>query len=370
MVAKPSFSTSLSTVFENQLMGFIGQQPLLCEVSMERRWLKFVIIYCVVLLMVGASILAFDGYQLFYRPMLDNKEQSIIIRIDKSTTAYSLVNQLKDEHLIKSRRLLLWLIRVKGWSAQLKAGIYEIKPGESSSSFLQRVVSGDVLKKSFQIIEGTTKNQIDVNLQHAPFLDYSPNDWSFVTKTFTNAEGLLLADTYYYDAGSQGKDLLNRAHQNLMTYLEQSWKTRDVNLPYKSSYELLTTASILEKETALASERRLIAGVIINRLRKNMPLQMDPTIIYALGPRYSGSLSHNDLQVDSPYNSYRQRGLPPTPIAMVGKDAIDAAAHPQITNFLYFVAKGDGSHYFSVNYEQQRQAIDRYLKNRKLTSHE
>lgn len=277
---------------------------------MERRWLKFVIFYCAALLLVGASILAYDGYQLYYRPMIAKDHQPIILQIDKSTTASSLVNQLQEQHLVSSRRLMLWLIRVKGWSAQLKAGIYEIEPGESSSSFLQRVVSGDVLKKSFQIIEGTTKNQIDVNLQYAPYLTYSPADWALVTKSYANAEGLLLADTYSYDAGSQGKDLLTRAHKSLVQYLEQSWNNRDPNLPYKSSYELLTTASILEKETALASERRLIAGVIVNRLRKNMPLQMDPTIIYALGSQYSGTLSHSDMQIESPYNSYRHRGLP------------------------------------------------------------
>jgi UPF0755 protein len=332
---------------------------------MERRWLKFVIIYCAVLFLAGISIIGFDAYRLFYRPMLTQGQSPIILRIDKAATASSVVNQLKEHHLVKSRRLLLWLIRMQGWSSQLKAGIYEIKPGESSSAFLQRVVEGDVLKQSFQIIEGTTKFQIDENLQNAPYLSYNSADWSGITKSYPNAEGMLLADTYYYDAGSQSKDLINRANTNLQQYLEENWKNRTPNLPYKSSYELLITASILEKEAALANEKRLIAGVIVNRLRKNMPLQMDPTIIYALGTRYKGSLTHNDMQIDSPYNSYLNRGLPPTPIAMVGKDAIDAAAHPQMTDFLYFVAKGDGSHHFSVNYDQQRRAIDQYLRNRK-----
>ena len=133
-------------------------------------------------------------------------------------------------------------------------------------------------------------------------------------------------------------------------------------LPYQTAYEMLIAASIIEKETAIPKERRLIAGIIINRLRKHMPLQMDPTVIYALGSQYHGTLRREDLQIDSPFNSYLHRGLPPTPIAMVDKDAIDAAAHPEPTDYLYFVATGNGSHHFSVNYEEQKQAIQYYLR--------
>lgn len=181
-------------------------------------------------------------------------------------------------------------------------------------------------------------------------------------KNYPSAEGLLLADTYQYQGGSSSKALLEQAHRNLLNYLNISWTNRAANLPYKTPYELLIAASIIEKETAIAQERKLISGVMVNRLKKKMPLQMDPTVIYGLGNQYTGKLTHNDLLIESPYNSYLNRGLPPTPIAMVGKEAIDAAAHPQLSNYLYFVAKGDGTHQFSETYEQQKQAINQYRR--------
>jgi len=329
---------------------------------MERRWLKFVVLYCATLLLIGSSILGFDLYRLFYQPMLSDKQQPVTVHLDKFTSASSFVHTLKSQRLVKSGRLFLILIRMQGLSSHLKAGIYQINAGESAQQFLYRVVDGDVLKETFRIIEGTTKNQVEENLKKAPYLAYNAMDWFAITAPFPSAEGLLLADTYHYDAGSNSQDLLVRANSNLREFLEYSWQQRTPGLPYKSAYDLLIAASILEKEASLASEKRLIAGVIVNRLRKNMPLQMDPTVIYALGQTYQGKLSRENLFIDSPYNTYLYRGLPPTPIAMVGKEAIAAAARPQPSDYLYFVAKGDGSHHFSVTYEQQKQAIARYLK--------
>lgn len=328
---------------------------------MKRRWLKYIVIPCATFIIVILTLASFQAYQLFYKPMLKNAAP-VTIHLDKYTSASSFVRTLKQQHLIKSERLLLALIRLRGFTSQLKAGIYQINEGDSAYGFLLRVVDGDVLKKSFSIIEGTTKNQVDANLATAEYLTHHDSDWLLIKKTFPSAEGLLLADTYHYDAGSESKDLLRQANNNLRQVLEHAWQQRAPNLPYTSSYDLLIAASIIEKESSLASEKRLIAGVIINRLHKKMPLQMDPTVIYALGLRYTGKLTHEDMQIDSPYNSYRYRGLPPTPIAMVGKEAIEAAAHPQLSNYLYFVAKGDGSHFFSETYDQQRLAIDRYLK--------
>lgn len=329
---------------------------------MRHHWLKWLAIGCSILIIIGLSTLGFDLYHLFYRPMpLDNAKPTII-QLAKSTSASSFVHKLEEQHLIKSPSVLLMFIRTQGLSQQLKAGIYQIKPGESAQQFLYRVVAGDVLIETFHIIEGTTQAQIANKLEHAPYLTYHSADWQAVASTFASAEGLLLADTYQYVAGSESRDLLNRAHTNLQQFLDQSWQKRSPDLPYNNAYELLIAASIIEKEAALSQERRLIAGVIVNRLRKHMPLQMDPTVIYALGTQFNGKLTREDLQVDSPYNSYRYRGLPPTPIAMVGKDAIDAAAHPEHTEYMYFVARGDGSHSFSVTYDQQKQAIARYQR--------
>lgn len=329
---------------------------------MGRHWLKYIAVSCAILIVIVLSILGTNFYQLFYQPMLAEKSQPIIFNVDKAMTASSFVRTLKAKQLIRSERFVLALIRLQGLSHQLKAGVYQIRGGESAQQFLNRVADGDVLKQSFSIIEGTTKAQIAANLERAPYLNYQATDWQVVVGNLSSAEGLLLADTYSYNAGSLSKNVLEMAHANLQNYLDYSWQHRTPGLPYKTPYEMLIAASILEKEAAKPQEKRLISGVIVNRLRKNMPLQMDPTVIYALGSTYTGKLTKDDLHIDSPYNSYRYRGLPPTPIAMVGKDAIDAAAHPELTDYLYFVAVGDGSHHFSVTYEQQMQAVARYRK--------
>ncbi|WP_019216953.1 endolytic transglycosylase MltG [Legionella tunisiensis] len=327
---------------------------------MKKRWFKSILFGCLALLLVVFTVIGYDIYKLLAKPMVSSASAPITITIDKNSSASGFVRALKSKQLIQSDRLFLLLIRVQGLSHHIKAGIYQIKYGESAQQLLKRVVAGDVLVEAFTIIEGTTLSQVKANLATAQYLKYNVNDWQLITGPHPNSEGLLLADTYHYNAGSDAKHLLQLANQNLVQYLNDSWLNRDPGLPYKSPYELLIAASILEKEAALASERKIISGVIVNRLKKFMPLQMDPTVIYALGNNYNGKLGHHDLDIDSPYNTYRYRGLPPTPIAMVGKEAIDAAAHPLITNYLYFVAKGDGSHYFSATYEEQKEAVARY----------
>ncbi|MDP3704671.1 MAG: endolytic transglycosylase MltG [Legionellaceae bacterium] len=354
--------------------------------------------YLAAILFVVGVCFGFEVYRSFYCPMPLQEHESIIFRIDKSSSATTFVHVLDSQRLVNSSRLFLYFIRLQGLSTRLKAGIYQIKPGESVQQLLRRVVAGDVLKETFRIIEGTTQQQIATKLTQAPYLSYKDSDWNdvfalkldqahrcestsrlwdanrlsdcFMTLAKTEdsrpiTEGLLLADTYQYTADSDAKQLLTHAYDNLKHYLLASWLHRNPALPYKNPYELLIVASILEKEAAISDERRLISGVIVNRLSSHMPLQMDPTVIYALGSTYTGKLTHDNLQIDSPYNSYRYRGLPPTPITMVGKDAIDAASHPHMTHYYYFVAKGDGTHMFSETYEQQRQAVDRYIRKHK-----
>ncbi len=329
------------------------------------RWLKKISIGIFAIFFALAFKFGMDLYDLFYKPMPILSHKRVVIQIDKTMSARAFVHALQEQHLIHSSRLFLALIRLQGLAMQLKAGIYQVKPGESAQQFLYRVLAGDVLIETFRIVEGSTQKQIMAQLEKSPYLNYQATDWTSILDSHSTAEGLLLADTYQYNSGSNAKALLSRANADLKHYLNDRWQKRSLGLPYRNSYEMLIAASILEKETAIPSERRLIAGVIVNRLRKYMPLQMDPTVIYALGAQYQGKLSHEDLQFDSPFNTYRYRGLPPTPIAMVGKEAIDAAANPEMTDFLYFVAKGDGSHQFSSTYVQQKQAITRYLKSKR-----
>ncbi|KTD06424.1 periplasmic solute-binding protein [Legionella gratiana] len=296
------------------------------------------------------------------KPLIPIQGVPVVITLDRTATASQFVHTLKEKNLIPSRSPLLMVIRFTGLSSKLKAGIYQIKPGETALQLLHRVVDGDVLTQNFTIIAGTTQQKVTQDLAKAAYLNYQPGDWNDIQGNYSNAEGLLLADTYQYQGGSSSKSLLEQANRNLIIYLNKCWANRAPHLPYKNPYELLTAASIIEKETAIPQERKLIAGVMINRLNKNMPLQMDPTVIYGLGTAYTGKLSHDDMQIDSPYNSYRYRGLPPTPIAMVDKESLDAAAHPQLSNYLYFVAKGDGTHQFSETYQQQKQAINQYKR--------
>ena len=341
-------------------------------------------------------VLLFSAYNLFFLPLNLAGKNDYVLVIDKDTTAKKLISKLKSEKLYSDDRLLLTYLKLTGMSKKIKAGIFVIQQSESVAHLVKRIVEFDVLQKTFKIIAGTTNSQIAENLQNAEYLQYSALDWekvfacsdelkivcaedpsknlhsfrseeclralSFISKP-QDLEGLFLADTYKYDAGSSAISLLTNANANLRRYLFKAWDKRQVGLPYISPYELLIAASILEKESASTEERRLISGVIVNRLQKKMPLQMDPTVIYGLQGRYTGKLSHADLQIPSKYNTYKNRGLPPTPIAAVSKDAIDAASNPLNTDYLYFVATGNGTHVFSKTYAEQRAAIQQYHRN-------
>jgi UPF0755 protein len=321
---------------------------------------KLVLGCSIVVLLVSAAVF-FDVARILYRPMLEKTADTpIIVTLEKNSTAISFVHDLQRQGLIHSPRLLLWMLRLQGASHHLKAGIYDIRPGETAWQLFHRVVSGDVYVLPFRITEGTTLQTVTNQMQQLLYLVQQPDDWQKITDGYHSAEGLLLADTYFYDAGSQRTALLMRARESLLRVLNAAFENRAPHLPYRTPYELLTAASIIEKEASKSDEKRLISGVIVNRLRKRMPLQMDPTVIYALGSQFSGRLTHQDLAIDSPYNTYQHYGLPPTPIAMVGRDAIDAAAHPRKTNYLYYVANDNGGHHFSETYEEQRKAIMMY----------
>jgi len=327
---------------------------------MLTRYIKPFIALFIVFGLIVCMVLAYQFYSVAMKPMAI-AGQKVVIEVKPHSSANSLIYDLYDRGLIERPRFLLLLIRLQGFSSHFKAGYYQINQDESATHFLHRVIAGDVMTESFQIIEGSNLAQVSRRLAEAAYLSYDPEVWTTIKANYPNAEGLLLAETYHYAAGSDAKQLLQTANKSLLTYLDQCWQTRDGGLPYKNAYQMLIVASILEKESALIDERKIISGVVINRLKINMPLQMDPTVIYAYGSAYPGKLSHESMKIDSPYNTYRYRGLPPTPIAMVGRASLDAAAHPQANKYLYFVAKGDGSHVFSRTYEEQRQAISRYM---------
>ena len=175
-------------------------------------------------------------------------------------------------------------------------------------------------------------------------------------------EGIFYPDTYHFTVPTTDADLLQRAYQKMQQELEKKWMTRAESLPYKTPYESLIAASLVEKETALAEERPLVAGVLVNRLKKGMRLRFDPTVIYALQELYTGNLTRADLRTQSPYNTYLHAGLPPTPIGLPSSDSLDAALHPSQDGYLYFVATGDGGHFFSESLAEHEQAVQRYLE--------
>lgn len=323
------------------------------------------------------SIFGLCVYQLYNSPMLPASFRPVTFTVYPNQSANRFIQRLADNQWVQTPRILSLLLRCLHYDHNLQVGIYKIDAGETVMQFIDAIAHGKVLQLPLRIPEGSTFAEIKNIIALAPFLVQSyvipseerdlhkfgimpiAGDPSSQTprKDVVASEGLLLADTYYYGAGSSSSLVLKQAHQALLQYLNKVWNERDPTLPYRSAYELLIVASILEKEASLPQERRIISGIVINRLSKHMRLQMDPTVIYALGSSFLGKLTYKDLKYQSPYNTYVNMGLPPTPISMVSKDAIEAAGHPEKSAYLYYVAKGDGSHKFSTTYKDQQQAI-------------
>lgn len=321
---------------------------------------KAILFFCVVFIVCLSQWVYF-----LKRPLLTN-QTAFVLTVEKGMAAKALLARLRSQ--LPSPTLFRLLLSLSPQSNRLQAGTYSIEPGINPMDFLAKLSSGDVIKENVVFVDGLTVSDIIKRLDDAPFL----NKGARLTKRFAeylkrgdeHIEGLLLADTYQYEANSDALDLLKRSHEKLVTLLNDIWQHRNPNLPYKEPYELLIAASIIEKEASHPLERRLVSAVIVNRLNRRMPLQMDPTIIYALGPDFKERLLKKHLSIKSPYNTYKRKGLPPTPIAIVGFDALDAAAHPAHVDYLYFVAKGDGYHHFSRTIDEQNRAIARYRKNK------
>ncbi len=266
-------------------------------------------------------------------------------------------------------RLFAKMEKVGGW---LKVGEFNISQGVTPMVMMKKIKNNKVLTYHFTIVEGFNWRELKIKILADETLLHEVGDLSdqqllaILESDTSTPEGLFLPETYQFVRGDSDIDILKRAHSALKQSLQQQWQSRDNNLPYKNSYELLTMASIVEKETSLASEREIVAGVFVRRLQKNMRLQTDPTVIYGLGESYDGDIRTKDLKTDTPYNTYTRKGLTPTPIAMASIESIVASAHPKDGNSLYFVANNRGGHYFSDTYEQHQRAVKDYLKGKKL----
>ncbi len=310
-------------------------------------------------------VLMYLDYQRFLKTPLKLMTPRVFI-IEPGLPFAEVNRRLKAQHLITRAYYFEALARFSGKARQIKTGEYEIRPGLTPVELLDLLVSGQVIQYAFTLVEGWNIHTMLNAIRQSPLLtntlgdDPLPDLRRAVGYTETTAEGLFFPDTYYFAKGTTDKALLKRAYKRLQTVLMEEWQQRAPGLPYQSPYQALIMASIIEKETALAAERGQIAGVFVRRLHKNMKLQTDPTVIYALGQGFDGNLRRKDLALDSAYNTYRHKGLPPGPIALVGREAIHAALHPEQGKSLYFVAKGDGSHYFSETLNEHNKAVARY----------
>ena len=252
----------------------------------------------------------------------------------------------------------------------IKAGVYQIEPGQSPLDILRQLTDGRVAMERLTIVEGWRFSQMRTAVDRHPDIEHTlagrPDAaiMQALGQAGVAAEGRFAPDTYAFAAGTTDLAIYRMAFDAQRKQLEQAWQSRQPDLPLTSADQALTLASIVEKETGLASERPRIAGVFVNRLRRGMMLQSDPTVIYGLGDRYDGDIRRSDLRADTPYNTYTRTGLPPTPIALPGRDAIQATLKPEPSEDIFFVAIGDGSggHYFSATLREHNQAVQRYLE--------
>ena len=260
------------------------------------------------------------------------------------------------------------LARVTQKSLRIKAGSYELKPGTSPRRLIDQLVRGEFAQESLTIIEGWTFKQMrqavdgSKGLKHETAALSDLDLMAQISPDFTAPEGLFFPDTYLFAKGSNDLHIYKQAHAMLLAHLSTAWQKRDPSLPYSTPYQALVMASIVEKETGKKSERTLIAGVFVNRLKLGMLLQTDPTVIYGMGERYDGKIRKRDLETDTPYNTYTRAGLPPTPIALPGAQSLDAALGPAKTDALYFVSRGDGTSKFSGNLLEHNRAVNQFQR--------
>lgn len=337
---------------------------------------KFFVFLLILLLILGG--VGFLGYQKLTE-FVDtpvNVTQDQLLTIERGTTGSKLAALLEQEKILEHADLLPWLLKLQPQLNKVKAGTYSLTGVKTLQDLLDMINSGKEAQFSVKFIEGKTFKEWRKNLESAPHLKQTLQgksdkeimallDIPAVAKAvyeWNNMDGWLYPDTYNYTPNSTDLELLKRSTTRLQKALDKAWGERDENLPLADPYQMLILASIVEKETGIAVERPQVASVFINRLKANMKLQTDPTVIYGMGESYTGNIRKKDLETITPYNTYMIEGLPPTPIAMVSESALQAVAHPAKTDFYYFVADGSGGHKFTRNLNEHNKAVQEYLR--------
>lgn len=326
---------------------------------------KCVIAVLILLLLVSIPLLF--SLRFLHSPVTTLHE-SITFEVAAGSSLSRVSLDLNQAGYLRYPLLFNLLAKWRGVEDAIKTGEYELIPGLTPAQLLTQLVRGDSLQYRITLIEGWTFRQaldaiwqsdkIEKQLQSRSMAEIA----NLLSLDVDNPEGLLFPDTYFYTAGTSDIQLLQRASDRLEHVLATAWETRLGALPYASSYQALTLASIIEKESAVGAERGHIAGVFVRRLELGMRLQSDPTVIYGMGESYGGTIRSADLSRVTPYNTYRIDGLPPTPIALPSMESIHASLNPLPSGYLYFVAKGDGGHIFSSTLEEHNEAVNRYQR--------
>lgn len=301
---------------------------------------------------------------------LDLPQAAVTFELRPGSSLRNVAVQLAAAGVVGRPEPFEWLARLLGESARLKAGNYEFTAPLTPLDLLQRMTKGDVTLIAVTFVEGWTYSQMRKALQEHPKIraDAGLSDGELLQRlgiAASSPEGWFFPDTYHFSEGTAEFAILRRAHGLMKRHLEQEWARRAPNLPLQSPTEALILASIVEKETGRADERGLVAAVFINRLRIGMRLQTDPTVIYGMGAAFDGNIRKRDLLTDTPYNTYTRSGLPPTPIALPGLDALRATLNPAPSNALYFVARGDGTSKFSRTLAEHERAVDQYQRRKR-----
>jgi len=317
---------------------------------------------------VIVSVAAASGFAWWTKQALPVPGAPIEFSINPGSGVAASAQQMAAAGVPVNPTLFVLLARLTGDAGRIKAGSYELKPNTSPRGLLSQLVRGEFAQEAVTIIEGWSFKQMrqaissHTRLKHDTVKLTDAELMAKISTDYKNPEGLFFPDTYLFAKGSSEIEIYRRAHQAMLAHLNEAWDKRNKELPYKTPYEALIMASIVEKETGQKSERTMIAGVFVNRLRTGMLLQTDPTVIYGMGDAFVGKIAKKDLLTDTPYNTYTRSGLPPTPISLPGLQSLQAALAPAETAALYFVSRGDGTSQFSSNLPDHNRAVNRYQR--------
>lgn len=330
-----------------------------------RSFLKFLVISLVVAVL-GVGVVIGD-YMAWKRAPVHQGSDDHYLEVAQGSSFRTLLATLEDEGLIEKQRYFEFLARYRGDAGRIRAGEYWVPANMTPPELLDRLVSGRVIQYSFTIVEGWNFSQLRAALEADPRVPSTLSEledgevMARLSGSQQHPEGWFYPETYRFTRGVTDEDILRWAYQAMEKQLAEAWENRAADLPIETPYQALILASIIERETGKPSERGEIAGVFSRRLEQGMRLQTDPTVIYGMGDNYQGRIRTRDLRSDTPYNTYTRHGLPPTPIALPGGASLRAAVNPEPGETLYFVSRGDGSHHFSVTYEEHRSAVRRYI---------